>query len=157
MMEKDRDTIDDILSDIKSDHLVQRMKKYIQHGRISTYEHCENVTRMSDKIDKILHLHSDRDTLLKGAMLHDFYLYDWHEEDGGTHKLHGFRHAKAARENARQYLHTNEKINDVIDSHMWPLNLKKVPKSREAWVVCIADKLVSLHETIFRRGRSLSD
>lgn len=102
-------------------------------------------------------MEKDRDTLLKGAMLHDFYLYDWHEEDGGTHKLHGFRHAKAARENARQYLHTNEKINDVIDSHMWPLNLKKVPKSREAWVVCIADKLVSLHETIFRRGRSLSD
>ena len=143
--------IDDVLSELKQSRDVQKMKQFIQHGRISTYEHCENVAKLSYKIDRFLHLRSDQDTLLKGAMLHDFYLYDWHDEDNGEHRLHGFSHARAASENARAYFQTNEKINQVISSHMWPLNLTEVPKSREAWVVCIADKLVSLHETVFRR------
>ena len=39
----------------------------------------------------------------------------------------------------------------MIRSHMWPLNPERVPRSKEAWIVCVADKLVSLHETLFRR------
>ena len=141
----------EILSEIRENHHVQEMKRFCQHGRVSTYEHCESVARASAAIDRIFHLHSDPETLLKGAMLHDFYLYDWHEDDDGAHKLHGFTHAEKARENAQKYFGTDEKINHVISSHMWPLNLSRLPRSREAWVVCVADKLVSLHETIFRR------
>jgi HD superfamily phosphodiesterase len=50
------------------------MKKYIQHGSVTTYEHCEKVAEVSHKIDQMLSLHCNQNTLLTGAMLHDFYL-----------------------------------------------------------------------------------
>lgn len=141
----------EILSSIQSDSNVQRMKTYIQHGRISTYEHCENVAKLSYKIDKTFSLHSDLHVLLPGAMLHDFYLYDWHKPDNGDHPLHGFSHAKAACINAKKYCHIDDKTNHVIYCHMWPLNPERLPMSREAWIVCFADKAMSLYETFFRR------
>lgn len=140
-----------ILSDIQLNEQVQKMKKYIQHGNVSTYEHCESVAKVSYIIDNIFSLHSDLKILLTGAMLHDFYLYDWHEEGDGSHHLHGFRHAKRAMENARRYFDIDDKTGHVIYCHMWPLNLCRVPMSREAWIVCIADKCVSVRETLLSR------
>ena len=140
MRRQDEEEMNRILSGFRSDETVLQMKQYVQHGNVSTYDHCENVARLSYRIDKRLHLHCDLNVLLTGAMLHDFYLYDWHRPDGGSHRLHGFRHARAAADKE-----------EVIASHMWPLNIGKIPGSREAWVVCIADKCASLYETVFRR------
>lgn len=148
---EDLEMLNDILSDIQSDERVQKMKGYTQHGRVSTYEHCENVARLSYKINKMLALNADLKTMLVGAMLHDFYLYDWHDKDDGSHRLHGFTHADKACGNAKKYFSVDEDTAHVISSHMWPLNISHVPSSKEAWVVCIADKCVSLHETLFRR------
>ena len=36
-----------ILAPFKSDARVQRMKEFVQHGRISTFDHVESVTRLS--------------------------------------------------------------------------------------------------------------
>ena len=116
-----------------------------------SYEHCENVAELSRRIDWKLSLKSDLNVLLVGAMLHDFYLYDWHSRDSGAHRLHGFRHAKRARENARKYFDIDERTGRVIARHMWPLNPFRLPRSREEWIVCVADKCVSLRETLFRR------
>ncbi len=149
---KDYKEVNDILADIRSDERVQEMKTFVQHGDVSTYEHCENVAKMSYNIDKALSLKSDLNTLLKGAMLHDFYLYDWHKGDGSK-ELHGFAHAEKAEENAKKYFQVDEETSKVIRSHMWPLNLTKLPDSKEAWIVCVADKCCSLHETLFRRKR----
>ena len=140
------------LAGIQADDHVREMKKYIQHGGVSTFEHCENVAKLSYKINKKLRLRSDLYTLLTGAMLHDFYLYDWHDSGDGTHKLHGFTHAKRAYLNAKKYLDIDEKIGHVIYCHMWPLNPARIPLSKEAWIVCIADKCISLYETFFRRN-----
>ena len=141
----------DILSGVQSDRNVQRMKRYMQHGKVSTYEHCVNVAKLSYDIDKALSLHSDLHVLLLGAMLHDFYLYDWHKRDNGEHHMHGFKHAKTACLNAKNYCHVDDKTGDVIYCHMWPMNPERLPKSKEAWIVCAADKAVSLYETFFRR------
>ncbi len=140
-----------ILHKLQSDKNVQKMRKYIQHGSVSTYEHCENVARLSYEIDRLFSLHSDLEVLLTGAMLHDFYLYDWHEEGDGSHHLHGFKHAKTACENAKKHFNIDKKTSDVIYCHMWPLNPERIPRSKEAWIVCIADKYISLQESVFRR------
>jgi uncharacterized protein len=143
--------IDSIMEEICADPRVQEMKRYIQHGRVTTYEHCRRVTGLSLKIDRRLHLHSDLPTLVRGAMLHDFYLYDWHNEDNGEHNWHGYIHAERARKNAQKYMGADKRVQDVIYSHMWPLNLTRIPASREAWIVCLADKCVSLKETFLER------
>ena len=150
---KDHQECDKILSEIKTDENVQKMKEYIQHGNVSTFEHCENVAKLSYEIDKRFSLHSDLKVLLTGAMLHDFYLYDWHEEGDGSHHLHGFRHAKRACENAKKYFSIDKESDHVIYSHMWPLNPERFPRSKEAWIVCFADKWVSLKESLFRKRR----
>ena len=140
-----------ILTELKADSQVQGMREYKQHGKVSTLEHCESVARLSYRINKYLALNSDLKVLAEGAMLHDFYLYDWHHEDGGRHKWHGFTHAKTASLNAQRHFRVNHRVSQVIECHMWPLNLRSVPKSREAWIVCFVDKCISLYETLFRR------
>ena len=143
--------INEILSEIKADSKVQQMKQYIQHGTVSTYEHCCNVAKLSYAIDRRLALHSDLKVLLVGAMLHDFYLYDWHCHDRRYKLPHGFTHAKDACKNAKRFFNIDARTSRVIACHMWPLTIGDFPKSREEWIVCIADKCVSLHETLFRR------
>lgn len=130
---------------------VLQMKSYTQHGRITTYDHCERVASASLKLNRRFHLGADEEKLAVGALLHDFYLYDWHDDDGGTHRLHGFTHPEKARKNAVKVFHIGSKEQEIIRTHMWPLTLTAVPTSREAMIVCLADKVCSLEETIMMR------
>ena len=142
---------EEILHPLKKHALVQQMKQFRQHGRTSTYRHCHDVAKLCYRLDKALRLRCNRKTLLTGAMLHDFYLYDWHHKDDGSHRWHGFHHADRAGRNAREKLGVDSKVEDVIRSHMWPLTITAIPRSREAWLICMADKAVSLKETILRK------
>ena len=150
-MTKENETIRKHLRRVLKDPHVRQMKRYTQHGKVSTYDHCKSVTRLSYRINRALHLHADESRLLHGAMLHDFFLYDWHAHDDGSHRLHGFHHADVAAKNAQDLLHVDEKVSHIIQTHMWPLNITKVPRSREAWIVCLADKVCSVRETLLDR------
>ena len=94
--------------------------------------------------------------MVRGAFLHDYFLYDWHKKKAKFRnmkeffKLHGFMHPSYAAANAKRDFNINEKEEHIIRSHMWPLTVTKLPKSREAVIVCIADKLTSATETIMR-------
>lgn len=57
-------------------------KNYIQQGSISVYAHCVNVARMSVRIAKWLPIQVNMDALVIGALLHDYFLYDWHDGKG---------------------------------------------------------------------------
>lgn len=126
------------------------MKQHIQHGRISTYDHVFRVVRLSFYFNRHFHLGASEEELVRGAFLHDFYLYDWHQ-NGYIGRFHGFHHPAIALENAmRRYALTPVERN-IIESHMWPLTLFTVPKCREAFIVCLADKICSCYEIIMKR------
>lgn len=131
---------------------VQEMKKFIQHGATTTFEHCDKVARMSFLINKKLHLKADDSLLVPAALLHDFFLYDWHNNPNGKVKKltekHGFTHAKAAADNAKKYFDISDKMHSIIKSHMWPLNITHFPKCKEGIILCLADKFVAFRETI---------
>ena len=74
-----------------------QMKQYIQHGRCSTYDHCIAVAKLCFLWGRKLPIEVKEKEMVRGALLHDYYLYDWHNYDG---KRHGFRYAKIAEKNA---------------------------------------------------------
>ncbi len=123
------------------------MKHCIQHGRISTYEHVVSVARLSFYLNRRLHVGAPDSELVRGAFLHDFYLYDWHE-GGYPGRLHGLHHpAIALKEASRRYPLTPMERN-IILSHMWPLTLFSFPRCRAAFLVCLADKICSAYEVV---------
>ena len=121
------------------------MHGFVQHGRTSTYEHCMNVVKLSFWINKHLHLSANERALLAGALLHDFYLYDWHEKRKGHH-FHGFTHPGTALKNAEKEYELGDIERNIISRHMFPLTVVP-PMCREAWLVCLADKYCAVKET----------
>lgn len=69
-------------------------REFIQHGDVTVYAHVISVARASlsfaERLDRV-GVSVDRASLLRGALLHDYFLYDWHDPDP-SHRLHGFRH-----------------------------------------------------------------
>ena len=153
LMDKKKEELRMKLEKYRNHPKIRQMKTYTQHGSITTYDHCERVASMSLKINRKFHVGADEEKLAVGALLHDFYLYDWHDFDGGEHALHGFTHPEKARQNAVKVFDIDEKEQEIIRTHMWPLTISTVPKSREAIIVCIADKVCSLEETVLMRTR----
>ena len=108
------DELEEILEPIQRNQQVQMMKQYIQHGKTSTFKHCRNVAETCDQLNERFRLGADRRTLIISAMLHDFYLYDWHCADDGSHRCHGFHHARTARNNAIREFAVSGKIQSAI-------------------------------------------
>ena len=129
------------------------MKNYIQHADVSTYRHAMSVALLSYFIVKRFRIKANEESLVKGAFLHDYFLYDWHTK--GDH-LHGYHHPFIAAENAKRDFKITDHEASIIKSHMWPLTLRSVPKSREAAVVCIADKMISSRESFARNGKLIT-
>jgi uncharacterized protein len=125
------------------------MLKYIQHGSTSVYEHSVNVACTSLKISfvlkKVLHFTVDEHSLVRGALLHDYFLYDWHRNES-WHKWHGFRHPFFALMNAQKVCSLTPTEIDIIIHHMFPLTLIP-PHTPEGIIVMIADKICALYET----------
>lgn len=119
---------------------------YIQHGNTSVLKHCIGVASMSCYVADNLHVNIDKTMLVRGALLHDYFLYDWHEPDP-NHRLHGFHHPKTALANALRDTRLSKKEQNIILRHMFPLT-PIPPAYKEAWIVCIADKICSVFETI---------
>lgn len=123
------------------------MGKYIQHGHTDCLLHSIAVAYYSYAAAKRLHLNLNEKSLVTGALLHDYFLYDWHEPDT-SHRFHGFTHPKTALENARQNWNLNKIEIDIITKHMFPLILA-LPHCKESILVCIIDKVCSISEILF--------
>ncbi|MCM1568581.1 MAG: phosphohydrolase [Roseburia sp.] len=143
--------------DILYSHNFKSTKGYIQHGNMTVNRHCVNVAKYSLAFSDRLHIPCNRRELIRGALLHDYFLYDWHDpEHAGLHNLHGFYHPGIALRNALEEYPLTEREKDIIKKHMWPLTMVP-PACREAWIVTAVDKWCSLLETIhIHKGHGVS-
>lgn len=135
--------------DILLDPKAQQTKQFMQHGTTSVFEHCVSVAKfsllMAHFLEKTLHIKVDRKSLVRGALLHDYFLYDWHEPVL-AHKIHGFTHPGIAWRNAERDFDMNPVEKNIIRRHMFPLT--PIPPAKiESIIVCIADKRCALCET----------
>lgn len=151
-----------IIKEITSNEKVNEMKKYKQHYDVSTYEHCIHVSYMCYVICKKLKL--DYISATRAGMLHDLFLYDWHEKQHkykldyieNTKKpeflkrylrLHAFSHPKIALKNAKDEFELNELEQEMILNHMWPVTIT-LPRHIETYIITIADKLCAINESV---------
>ena len=145
--------------DILNSENYKKSKGFVQHGNFSVWRHSFNVAETSIRMSRILPARFHERELVRGALLHDYFLYDWHKKRVGIreirefYKMHGFTHPAVAAQNARRDFNTGRLENEIIAKHMWPLTIRKIPMCREAWIVTLADKYCSLMETFhFMKG-----
>ncbi len=121
-----------------------------QHGTTVCLLHSVAVAYYCSRIARALSpLGFRRTELIRGALLHDYFLYDWHDPDP-NHRLHGFHHAARALANAERDIPLTTIERNIILRHMFPLT-PIPPRYKESILVCLVDKACSFYEIFGRR------
>lgn len=131
-----------------------QLKNHRHHRNYSTYEHSVSVAKLSLNIADKFRIKTDREELVTAALLHDYYLYDWHDFSDGTHRFHGFRHGKKACFNATRDYSINKRQQNAIKNHMFPLCMP--PTTKMGVIITIADKICSFREILFSKKSKVS-
>ena len=114
----------------------------IEHHGVNRFDHSMRVSYYSYKIAKALHLNYVETA--RGGLLHDFFLSPV-ERTTKDRLVSTFVHPKKALETAKSEFALSLKEQDMIRSHMFPINLS-VPKYLESWIVSGVDKVVAVNE-----------
>lgn len=134
------------LNNLSAASRLRRMDRFIQHGDTSCLLHTIAVAYYSVRLAEFLGIRYKKRDLIRGALLHDYFLYDWHDGAKGRN-THGFTHPAKALENADRDFTLSDTERDIIKKHMFPLTVAP-PKNREAWIVCAVDKVCSVYEAL---------
>jgi len=126
------------LGNLALDPSVRRMAS-INHHNDSTLSHSITVAHVSFYLAKLFRL--DAISTARGALLHDFFLYDWQH---CSHRRHRTKHPGTALGNAVQRFTLNPVEKDIILTHMWPV-ARPFYTFRESFLVSSVDKLVSVN------------
>ena len=124
---------------------IQQLKQIPQHKGGTTFSHCVNVTNAAYKLAKKWGWDIDIRALVRAAMLHDYYLYDTETMPWSDYQ-HSLIHPKLAVSNAEKVFTLTDKERNSIRSHMWPIPGAPIPRSKEAWLICLADKQCAQQE-----------
>jgi uncharacterized protein len=127
----------------------------IKHHNTTRYDHCLKVSYYSYKVAKALRLkYVD---VARGGLLHDFFndRTVYHDKVNEKIKLYTFEHPKLAVNNAKKYFDITELEEDIIRSHMFPIDIK-IPKFAESWIVSSVDKVIGTFEFGKKASRKLS-
>ena len=136
---EERQLLRTLIADLDRTGRLALARAAIQHGSTTVFAHCVKVACFS--------------LFLANNLLHDYFLYDWHEKNAG-HRFHGFTHPATALKNAQEDFMLTPVEKDIIARHMFPL-CPIPPRCREAWLVCAADKYCALLETLTPLLRAL--
>ncbi|MHB9294699.1 hypothetical protein PilKf_00424 [Pillotina sp. SPG140] len=154
---KNRALFNEYSKDILNSSIFAQCKTIYSHGSISIYDHSLAVAELSFSMVEQSRT-VDKKCVVRAALLHDFFLYEWHIP-GIRYLVHGWAHPAIAAKKAREFFAVSDKEYLCIKTHMWPWTLFHLPRSREAWIISLADKIVAFKETVLYRGKrhSLQD
>ncbi len=118
-----------------------KTKSIVHHGD-TRFNHSLRVSYLAYKIANILGC--DTTSTIRAGALHDFFLVRDDKNIMSSTKMF-INHPMMAKENAITFFGVNEKEQNIIESHMFPMS-PIAPKSKEAWIVTFSDKVVALFE-----------
>lgn len=147
---------DEITRNIISNEYFQRTKDDFHHGSCK-YDHLLRVAKLSFVLGKIMK--ADIKSVTRSAILHDFFFGSRKESIENSY----LNHPSTAAKNAKEIFNINELEETAIKTHMFHhVLLKKIfpfinrkehaklkenkPTSKEGWIVCISDLIVSVIE-----------
>ena len=133
------DQIDDLLRT----QVVQNLKYYSHHHRVTRYEHVLLVAQLSFRIARAWGR-----AVARSALLHDLY----HGGKDSNYLRHARNHPLTALHNALEVTELSEKEQNIIASHMWPLCAAR-PRSWEAWLVNAVDTLTAFLDVLGCNGK----
>lgn len=145
---KIRERFDELSTPILKSGRLYQLASFTQHGTTSTLDHVIAVAYSSLAFAMNAGIKVDEHALVRGALLHDYYLYDWHDHEAAPDNWHGFTHPRHALDNAREDFPDLTPVEeDIILHHMFPL-VPIPPHTKEAWIVTTCDKACSTAETL---------
>ena len=156
MTKKTNIEFENLVSDILENEYFLETKKDIHHGT-SKYEHSIRVAKLSYNLSKIFK--ADKKVTARAGLLHDFFFGTRKEKPENSY----LRHPVTASLNAQKYFNVSELESEAIKTHMFhQVLLKKIfpfinhkekasikefkPKSKEGWIICTSDMIVSIME-----------
>lgn len=119
----------------------RKISNCIHHGT-TRLDHSLRVSYCSYLIAKKLKW--DYESTARGGLMHDFF----YNERGGITRdgfKSTFTHNKKALYNSEKYFGLDCKEKDIIEKHMFPINVKP-PIYKESIIVSIVDKFISIME-----------
>ena len=131
-----------LVKDILLDKDFNKMKDIRHHG-MNRYDHSLRVSYYSYKIAKALKL--DYESTARAGLLHDFFFVDNEEISIGKRGKTLVEHPSYALENAKSKFILNDKEENIIESHMFPVSLH-LPRYLESWIVDLVDDGVAIWE-----------
>lgn len=129
-----------IAKDIFEKDKFQSLKEEPHHG-LTRYDHVLRVAKNTYRCSKLFRL--DYVSATRGALLHDYFNDCDYKTTKGLKK--GSLHPVIALNNARREFDLNNKEENIIVSHMFPMGEVK-PNCKESWIVTSIDKIVALYE-----------
>lgn len=132
-------------SDILAHPSFKALARNKQHHNSNTYAHLIHVTVLAVKIARWTRAKVDERALVRASLLHDYYLYDWHDR-ANRKKKHARKHGQYAADNAQRDFGITELERDLIVNHMWPINPMHFPKGKMGWIIVLADKTATFEE-----------
>lgn len=136
-----------LIQDITHSEGFIKLKKNKHHINGTVYDHSVKVAYLCYKHHKRFGLNIEIQEFVRGALLHDYYLYDSHDKSM-PHKFHWFRHPGYALHNAlEKYPSLTKTQQDMIKHHMFPIT--PIPPSTKAgWLLCFYDKVAAVSDCL---------
>lgn len=154
--ESEKRELEEIYSFFFNDEKIQKMKDIPMHRGSNTFNHSFLVAKVAIKRG-LRHRRVNLKSILIASILHDYYLYDW-RRDRNKLKRHGKNHPYIAAKNAKADFDITEEVQNIIQAHMWPINFREFPRTKEARIVNLADDHVALKEALtskrFKKSRT---